>query len=90
MTPREGQGEIPERGVVEVKGLAETVVATADTGQVSRYWERYRLVLVTNYRDFLLVGVDARGPTGAVGGLHPRRDRRRVLGRVRPPRATAR
>ena len=60
-TPREGQGEIPERGVVEVKGLAEPVVATADTGQISRYWQRYRLVLVTNYRDFLLVGVDAGG-----------------------------
>jgi hypothetical protein len=59
--PREGQGEIPERGVVEVKGLAEPVLAIADTDQVSRYWRRYRLVLVTNYREFLLVGVDARG-----------------------------
>ena len=60
-TPREGQGEIPERGVVEVKGLAEPRVAIADTDQVSRYWQRYRLVLVTNYREFLLVGVDVRG-----------------------------
>lgn len=59
--PKEGQGEIPERGVVEVKRLAEPVLAIADTRQVSRYWQRYRLVLVTNYRDFLLVGVDARG-----------------------------
>jgi hypothetical protein len=60
-TLREGQGEVPERGVVEVKGLAEPVLAIADTAQISRYWQRYRLVLVTNYRDFLLVGVDARG-----------------------------
>jgi hypothetical protein len=36
-TPREGQGEIPERDVVEVKGLAEPVLAIADTDQVSRY-----------------------------------------------------
>ena len=27
--------------------------------QVSRYWNRYRLVLVTNYRDFVLLGEDA-------------------------------
>jgi hypothetical protein len=47
--------------VIEVKGLAEPVLAIADTDQVSRYWQRYRLVLVTNYREFLLVGVDARG-----------------------------
>jgi hypothetical protein len=26
---------------------------------VSRYWEKYRQVLVTNYRDFLLIGRDA-------------------------------
>ena len=29
--------------------------------QVSRYWNRYRLVLVTNTRDFVLVGEDAAG-----------------------------
>lgn len=60
-TPMSGQGEIPERGVVEVKGLAEEVLATFDTKQVSKYWQRYRLVLVTNYREFLLVGVDPAG-----------------------------
>ena len=26
---------------------------------MSRYWGRYRLVLVTNLRDFVLVGADA-------------------------------
>jgi Type ISP C-terminal specificity domain/N-6 DNA Methylase len=56
-----GQGEIPERGVVEVKGLAEEVLTTSDTKQVSKYWQRYRLVLVTNYREFLLIGVDPAG-----------------------------
>ena len=34
---------------------------TAAGEQVSRYWNRYRLVLVTNTRDFVLVGEDATG-----------------------------
>ena len=34
---------------------------TASGDQVSRYWGRYRLVLVTNTRDFVLVGEDASG-----------------------------
>ncbi len=29
--------------------------------QVTSYWDRYRLVLVTNYRDFILVGQDREG-----------------------------
>ncbi|MCY4311398.1 MAG: DNA methyltransferase, partial [Rhodospirillaceae bacterium] len=57
--PREGQ--IPERGVVEVKAADDDAWLTAASDQVSRYWERYRLVLVTNTRDFVLVGEDAVG-----------------------------
>ena len=57
--PREGQ--IPEHGVVEVKPVEDVAWLTADGDQVSRYWGRYRLVLVTNYRDFVLVGEDAAG-----------------------------
>ena len=57
--PREGQ--IPERGVVEVKAADDDAWLTAAGNQVSRYWERYRLVLVTNTRDFVLVGEDAAG-----------------------------
>ena len=34
---------------------------TAAGDQVSRYWNRYRLVLVINARDFVLVGEDAAG-----------------------------
>ena len=54
-------GELPEHGVVEVKSAQDDAWLTADSAQVSRYWGRYRLVLVTNYRDFLLVGEDANG-----------------------------
>ena len=58
-TPRPGQ--IPERGVVEVKSAAEDAWLTVESNQVSRYWERYRLVLVTNTIDFVLVGEDDSG-----------------------------
>ena len=56
--PRTGQ--VPERGVVEVKPAGDDAWLTADSNQVSRYWGRYRLVLVTNTRDFVLVGEDAQ------------------------------
>ena len=57
--PRENQ--IPERGVVEVKAADDDAWLTAVGNQVSRYWGRYRLVLVTNLRDFVLIGEDAAG-----------------------------
>ena len=60
--PRHGQA--PERGVVEVKTPPDDTRATAVREQVSRYWGRYRLVLVTNLREFELVGPDtAAGET---------------------------
>ena len=58
--PREGQP--PERGVIEVKPTTDDAWLTADGAQVSRYWKQYRLVLVTNFRDFVLVGADTGRP----------------------------
>ena len=58
---RPRQGQTPERGVVEVKSADDDAWLTADGRQVSRYWDRYRLVLVTNTRDFVLLGADAEG-----------------------------
>ena len=55
--PREGQA--PERGVVEVKSPREDVRAPGVREQTSRYRGRYGLVLVTNLREFALVGQDA-------------------------------
>ena len=55
------QGQIPEGGVMEVKSASDDAWLTADSAQVSRYWERYRLVLVTNTRDFVLLGEDSQG-----------------------------
>ena len=57
--PREGQ--LPECGVVEVKPAGDDAWLTAASSQVSRYWDRYRLVLVTNTRDWVLLGEDAYG-----------------------------
>ena len=54
-------GQVPERGVVEVKPPEEDTRAALVREQVSRYWGRYGLVLLTNLREFELVGLDAPG-----------------------------
>lgn len=51
----------PARGVVEVKAATEDVEKTAQSAQVRKYLDRYGAVLVTNYRDFLLLVRDAAG-----------------------------
>jgi hypothetical protein len=57
-------GAISERGVIEAKPWSDDSFLTAKTQQVSKYRQRYGLVLVTNYRDFVLLGHDESG--GAV------------------------
>ncbi|MCC6625811.1 MAG: N-6 DNA methylase [Chloroflexi bacterium] len=52
---------LPARGAVEVKGPADDLAALARSAQVRRYLGEYRLVLLTNYRAFLLVSVDDGG-----------------------------
>jgi hypothetical protein len=52
------KGQLPERGVIEVKGLSDSTLLTAKSVQVSKYFGLYRLVLVTNYREFRLIGDD--------------------------------
>jgi len=44
-----------------MKHVKEDAWATADTKQVSKYWGAYRLVIVTNLRDFLILGEGANG-----------------------------
>ena len=58
---RPKQGQMPECGVVEVKSAHDDAWRTADSAQVSKYWGLYRLVLVTNTRDFVLLGEDSHG-----------------------------
>ncbi|MGH9942331.1 MAG: hypothetical protein ACRD9R_08235 [Pyrinomonadaceae bacterium] len=51
-------GQIPARGVVEVKGTRDDVRRIAASEQVEKYLKHYGLVLVTNLREFLLVERD--------------------------------
>ena len=86
--PRPGQ--VPERGVVEVKGVGDDAWLTAGSGQVSRYWGRYRLVLVTNLRNFVLVGADAGGSPAKLETFTLAEDAEDFWRNVETPRAFAR
>ncbi len=86
--PREGQ--VPERGVVEVKGVEDDAWLTAESDQVSRYWGRYRLVLVTNTRDFVLVGTDGSGDPAKLETFRLAESTDDFWRRLEKPRAFAR
>ena len=86
--PREAQ--VPERGVVEVKAAGDDAWRTAAGDQVSRYWGRYRLVLVTNTRDFVLVGEDAAGRPTKLETFRLAADADTFVRRLETPRAFAR
>lgn len=57
--PRKGQ--MPERGVVEVKPVADDSLFKSTPAQLTKYFDAYGLVLVTNLRVFQLVGPDVNG-----------------------------
>ena len=54
-------GQLPARGALEVKPVGDAAGQVAASEQVRRYLEKYRQVLVTTYREFVLVGHDADG-----------------------------
>ncbi len=87
---RAREGQTPERGVVEVKTPGDDAWATAASDQVSRYWGRYRLVLVTNTRDFVLVGEDAAGRPAKLESLRLAESAADFARRLEKPRAFAR
>ena len=51
----------PERGVVEVKSPEDDALATIVSDQVGKYQASYGSVLVTNLREFQLLGPDSAG-----------------------------
>lgn len=55
------EGQLPSRGAIEIKSPGDDVMVVAKGEQVGRYLKRYRQVLVTNYRDFVLLGLDRDG-----------------------------
>lgn len=55
------EGQLPARGALEVKSTGEDIEQTVQSAQVAKYVEHYGLVLVTNYRQFVLVEQSAGG-----------------------------
>ena len=53
--------QAPARGVMEIKPPTDDVLAIAASAQVRRYAGHYGEVLVTNYRDFVIVDRDHAG-----------------------------
>ena len=86
--PREGQ--LPERGAVEVKPAEDDAWLTAGSAQVSRYRGRYGLVLATNLRDFVLVGEDAAGRPAKLEAFRLAESAEEFWRKMEKPRAFAR
>ena len=84
------EGQTPECGVVEVKAVEDDAWLTAAGDQVSRYWGRYRLVLVTNTRDFVLVGEDTAGRPAKLESFRLAENAEDFTRRLETPRAFAR
>lgn len=54
-------GQVPARGVIEVKGPGFDLNKLIQSKQISDYWAAYRLVLATNLRAWALVGEGSDG-----------------------------
>ncbi|HET7274759.1 MAG TPA: hypothetical protein VFI91_06240, partial [Longimicrobiaceae bacterium] len=83
------EGQLPERGALEVKGLQDDVLAIAESEQVGRYLQRYGQVLVTNLRDFVLVGADHTGQRRVLESFQIAESYSAFLEAIRHPRRTA-
>src|SRR5664279_438836 len=59
--PNPMRGQSPSRGVIEVKSTSDDAGEIAAGEHVAWYCKKYGLVLVTNYRDFVLVACDPAG-----------------------------
>ena len=79
----------PERGVIEVKPVAADAWLTAESDQVAGYWQGYRQVLVTNARDFVLVGEDAAGQPVRLESLRLADSASQFDAKLKHPRAFA-
>jgi Type ISP C-terminal specificity domain/N-6 DNA Methylase len=59
-------GQLPARGAIEAKPVGDDARLVAAGEQVRRYLEKYRQVLVTTYREFVLVGFNAEGEAASL------------------------
>jgi hypothetical protein len=55
------EGLIPARGVIEIKSPADEATQVAQSEQVKKYLSKYGLVLVTNFRQFILLSRSSGG-----------------------------
>src|SRR5690606_4917790 len=85
--PRKGQ--MPERGVIEVKPVEDDVWNTAGTEQVTGYFGKYRLVIVTNLRDFLIIGEAPNGKPEKRESFRLAKDAKSFWDLVSTPRKSA-
>jgi N-6 DNA Methylase len=85
--PRKGQP--PERGVIEMKGVEDETWLTADTKQVSKYFGAYRLVIVSNLRDFLIIGENLNGEATKLEGFRLAPNAKAFWDMVATPRKSA-
>ena len=76
--------------MVEVKPADDDAWLTAESDQVSRYLGRYGLVLVTNTRDFVLLGEDAAGRPARLETFRLAGSAQDFESRLETPRAFAR
>lgn len=82
-------GQVPARGVIEVKPPSDDAWLVAEGEQVTRYWGKYRQVLVTNLRDFVLVGQDAEDKPAKLEGYRLAGSEEEFWAAVKTPRAFA-
>lgn len=80
---------MPERGVIEMKGVADETWLTADTKQVSKYFGAYRLVIVSNLRDFLIIGEGPNGEATKLEGFRLAPNAKAFWDMVATPRKSA-
>ncbi len=84
------KGQHPERGVIELKPLDDDAFVTAASSQVSRYLSHYKLVLVTNLRDFVLVGENSSGNSVKLETFRLAESADEFIQKLAAPRAFAR
>jgi len=77
----------PARGVMDTKSPGDDALATANSEQVLKYLNKYGLVLVTNLRDFILVG-RVHGNRPSLSALPSPQTRRTSAKQLRIPKSS--
>ncbi len=92
--PKSGDPEppldtLPARGAIEAKPTNKDAFEVAKSEQVAKYLKRYRQVLVTNFRDFVLVGLDGEGRRRILESYRLAKDEESFWSAAAHPRAMA-